>query len=247
MFNSSGYIFVLRENGGTYPLNGAQGVSARDNYIRATLDFDGIFALYSHPKNFTGNASWSSPLWYKPDDICQKLREDMGVGVCGYNSVCKLKTDNRPTCECPKGFSFLDPKDIYGGCKPDFIQGCEEDELQSPRKDLYDVEVLTNTDWPTSVLCAAKAFYRGQVQRVLLSRLFVRCKLSFRSETCWKKKLPLSNGRVDVSLDSQTFIKVRKDSATLQPPPMPIPDGKEKSSEICDTCRISTIRYLYLC
>ncbi|KAM2176640.1 hypothetical protein ACFX1Q_035914 [Malus domestica] len=115
VFTSSGDMFVRRENGGRFTLTGTEGVSVRDNYIRATLDFDGIFALYSHPKNFTGNARWSNPLWYKPDDTCQNLREEMGF--CGYNSVCKLKPDKRPTCKCPKGFSFLDPKDIYRGCK----------------------------------------------------------------------------------------------------------------------------------
>ncbi|KAB2607386.1 G-type lectin S-receptor-like serine/threonine-protein kinase RLK1 [Pyrus ussuriensis x Pyrus communis] len=227
VFNSSGDMFVLRENGGRFTLTGTQGVSVRDNYVRATLDFDGIFALYSHPKNFTGNASWSNPLWYTPDDICQTLREDMGVGVCGYNSVCKLKTDNRPTCECPEGFSFLDPNDIYRGCKPDFIQGCEEDELQGPRKDLYDVKVLTNTDWPTSDYVQLKPFSADKCNESCFQDCLCAVAV-FRSETCWKKKLPLSNGRVDVSLNSQTFIKVRKDNATLQSLPKPIPDDKEK-------------------
>ncbi|CAN6556017.1 unnamed protein product [Malus baccata var. baccata] len=133
VFSSSGDIFVLRENGGRFNLTGTEGASVRDNYIRATLDFDGIFALYSHPKNFTGNASWRSPLWYTPDNICLTR----GAGVCGNNSICKLNPDSRPTCECPKG--------------------------------------------------------------------------------------------VDVSLNSQVFIKVRKDNATLQSPPKPIPDDKEKS------------------
>ncbi|KAM2356663.1 hypothetical protein EV1_005686 [Malus domestica] len=229
VFNSSGYMFVLRENGGRFTLTGPQGVSTRDNYIRATLDFDGIFTLYSHPKNFTGNPSWSSPLWYTPDDICQKLLEDEGVGVCGYNSVCKLKPDsNRPTCECPKGFSFLDPKDIYRGCKPDFIQGCEEDELQGPRNDLYDVQVLTNTDWPTSDYVQLKPSTADKCNESCFQDCLCAVAV-FRSETCWKKKLPLSNGRVDVSLNSQTFIKVRKDNVTLPFPPKPIPDDKEKS------------------
>ncbi|XP_068338113.1 G-type lectin S-receptor-like serine/threonine-protein kinase LECRK4 [Pyrus communis] len=227
VLNSSGDMFVLRENGGRFTLPGTQGVSVRDNYIRATLDFDGIFALYSHPKNFTGNASWSNPLWYRPDDICRTLLEDSGVGVCGYNSVCKLKPDNRPTCECPKGFSFLDPNDIYRGCKPDFIQGCEEDELQSPRKDLYDVEVLTNTDWPNSDYVQLNSFTSDECNESCYQDCLCAVAV-FRSETCWKKKLPLSNGRVDVSLNSQTFIKVRKDNATLQSLPKPIPDDKEK-------------------
>ncbi|KAM2126686.1 hypothetical protein ACFX1R_006677 [Malus domestica] len=229
VFNSSGYMFVLRENGGRVTLTGPQGVSTRDNYIRATLDFDGIFTLYSHPKNFTGNPSWSSPLWSNPDDICQTLREDMGVGVCGYNSVCKLNPDsNRPTCECPQGFSFLDPKDIYRGCKPDFIQGCEEDELQGPRNDLYNVEVLTNTDWPTSDYVQLKPSTADKCNESCFQDCLCAVAV-FRSETCWKKKLPLSNGRVDVSLNSRTFIKVRKDNVTLPFPPKPITDDKEKS------------------
>ncbi|CAN6693439.1 unnamed protein product [Malus baccata var. baccata] len=229
VFNSSGYMFVLRENGGRFDLTGPQGVSVRDNYIRATLDFDGIFTLYSHPKNFTGNPSWSSPLWSNPDDICQTLREDMGVGVCGYNSVCKLNPDsNRPTCECPQGFSFLDPKDIYRGCKPDFIQGCEEDELQGPRNDLYNVEVLTNTDWPTSDYVQLKPSTADKCNESCFQDCLCAVAV-FRSETCWKKKLPLSNGRVDVSLNSRTFIKVRKDNVTLPFPPNPITDDKEKS------------------
>ncbi|KAM1697495.1 hypothetical protein ACFX13_029501 [Malus domestica] len=228
VFNSSGDMFVLTENGGIHTLTGTQGVSVRDNYIRATLDFDGIFALYSHPKNFTGSASWRSPLWYKPDDICQALLEDEGVGVCGYNSVCKINPDKRPTCDCPKGFSFLDPKDKYRGCKPDFIQGCEEDKLQSPRKDLYDVEVLTDTDWPTSDYVQLKPFTAYKCNESCFQDCLCAVAV-FRLDTCWKKKLPLSNGRVDENLNSQTFIKVRKDNVNLQFPPMPIPDDKEKS------------------
>ncbi|XP_050116212.1 G-type lectin S-receptor-like serine/threonine-protein kinase At4g27290 [Malus sylvestris] len=119
VFNSLGDMFVLRENGGNYTFPGTKGVSVRvnhvsvgDNYVRATLDFDGIFALYSHPKNVNGIASWSSPMWYMPDDFCKR-----GAGVCGNNSTCELNTDKRPTCKCQKGFSFLDPKDIYRGCK----------------------------------------------------------------------------------------------------------------------------------
>ncbi|KAM1130109.1 hypothetical protein ACFX19_045502 [Malus domestica] len=200
----------------------------RDSYIRATLDFDGIFMLYSYPKNFTGIASWSSHLWYQPVDICQALMEDMGVGVCGYNSVCKMNQDHRPTCECPRGFSFLDPKDLYRGCKPDFIQGCEGDEVQSPRKDLYDVELQTNIDWPTPDYVQLKPFTAEKCKESCFQDCLCAVAV-FRSETCWKKKLPLSNGRVQFNLNSQTFIKVRKDNVTPQFPPMPIPDDKEKS------------------
>ncbi|PQM38491.1 hypothetical protein Pyn_30185 [Prunus yedoensis var. nudiflora] len=113
VFNVSGYLYVLRENGGKYNLAVGEVVSARDNYIRATLNFDGIFAQYYLPKNFTGNVSWTI-LWSEPDNICQRITESSGVGVCGYNSICTLKGDKRPTCRCPTGFSLLDPNDHIG-------------------------------------------------------------------------------------------------------------------------------------
>ncbi|CAI8602345.1 unnamed protein product [Vicia faba] len=65
--------------------------------------------------------------------------------------------DKRPTCQCPKSYSLVNPDDPYGSCKPDFIQGCEEDEL-SKRKDLYDFEVLINTDWPFSDFVLQRPF-----------------------------------------------------------------------------------------
>ncbi|XP_021832246.1 G-type lectin S-receptor-like serine/threonine-protein kinase LECRK3 [Prunus avium] len=223
VFNVSGYLYVLRENGGKYNLAVGEVVSARDNYIRATLNFDGIFAQYYHPKNFTGNVSWTI-LWSEPDNICQRITESSGVGVCGYNSICTLKGDKRPTCGCPRGFSLLDPNDPYRGCKPDFIQGCKEDEL-SGTKDLYDVEVLTNTDWPISDYVQLKPFTAEKCNESCFQDCLCAVAI-FRSETCWKKKLPLSNGRVDVSLNSQAFIKVRKDNSTLpiRAPQLPCPD-----------------------
>ncbi|ONH99197.1 hypothetical protein PRUPE_6G017300 [Prunus persica] len=232
VFNVSGYLYVLRENGGKYNLAVGKAVSARDNYIRATLTFDGIFAQYYHPKNFTGNVSWTI-LWSEPDDICQRNREYSGVGVCGYNSICTLRRDKRPTCGCPKGFSLLDPNNPYRGCKPDFIQGCEEDEL-SGTKYLYDVEVLTNTDWPTSDYVQLKPFTAERCNESCFKDCLCAVAI-FRSETCWKKKLPLSNGRVDVSLNSQAFIKVRKDNSTLQFPPMPNPDDKKTKKKSSNT------------
>ncbi|PQQ00041.1 uncharacterized protein Pyn_37453 [Prunus yedoensis var. nudiflora] len=229
VFNVSGYLYVLRENGEKYNLAVGEAVSARENYIRATLNFDGIFAQYYHPRNFTGNVSWTLR-WSEPDDICQRITEDSGVGVCGYNSICTLKGDKRPTCGCPTGFSLLDPNDPYRGCKPDFIQGCEEDEL-SGTKDLYDVEELTNTDWPTSDYVQLHPFTAEKCNESCFQDCLCAVAI-FRSETCWKKKLPLSNGRVDTSLNSQGFIKVRKDNSILTGAPQPpCPDDKKKKSQ----------------
>ncbi|KAH8522912.1 hypothetical protein H0E87_003532 [Populus deltoides] len=50
----------------------------------------------------------------------------------------------------------------------------------------------------------------------------------FREGTCWKKKLPLSNGRQDESLNGASFMKVRKGDYTLPGPP-PIPKKNRDS------------------
>jgi hypothetical protein len=94
---------------------------------------------------------------FKPDNICKDFVIFSGTGVCGFNSICILKTNSRPTCKCPTGYSLLDPNDEYGSCKPNFIQGCEEDELSSTN-DLYSVEELTNTDWISSNYMNLDAF-----------------------------------------------------------------------------------------
>jgi hypothetical protein len=148
VFNESGYIEIIKQNGERINLTEGIRIPTGNSYFRATLDFDGILSVFSHPKTSTGNGSWD-PIWVVPDNICTAIFVDEGPGACGYNSVCNLKPDKRPRCECPKGYSLLDPNDPYGSCKPDFIQGCEEDEL-SAKKDLYYLEVLNFTDWPKS-------------------------------------------------------------------------------------------------
>lgn len=165
VFNETGSIYVSRKNGESLGLADGDLVSSRDNYIRATLNFDGVFAQYYHPKN--GSESWTY-IWSIPDDICRILL-DSGAGVCGFNSICTLYQDQkRPTCKCPRNYTLIDPNDEYGDCKPDFIQGCAEDELFRSKGgevlDLYDVMEVTNTDWPTSDYVELKPF-RGDLCR----------------------------------------------------------------------------------
>ncbi|KAE8734742.1 hypothetical protein F3Y22_tig00000715pilonHSYRG00071 [Hibiscus syriacus] len=52
----------------------------------------------------------------------------------------------------------------------------------------------------------------------------------FRGDSCWKKKLPLSNGRADSGVNDKAFIKVTKVDPT--PPPVPdIPDLVEEKKQ----------------
>lgn len=53
-------------------------VSSRDDYLRAVLHFDGVFAQYSHSKG-EGSNGWESVLAV-PENICRISKPDIAVG-----------------------------------------------------------------------------------------------------------------------------------------------------------------------
>ncbi|TKY68746.1 G-type lectin S-receptor serine/threonine-protein kinase RLK1 [Spatholobus suberectus] len=222
VFDRSGDMYILRENNEIYNLSGGGStsrVSTSQFYLRATLDFDGVFTLYRHPKGSSGSEGWT-PVWSHPDNICKDNLASGGSGVCGYNSICNLGDDKRPICQCPKWYSLVDPNDPYGSCKPDFVQACVVDEL-SKRQDLYDFEVLTDTDWPLSDYVLQKPFTDELCRQSCMEDCMCSVAIFRLGDSCWKKKLPLSNGRVDATLNgAKAFMKVRKDNSSLAVPPI---------------------------
>ncbi|XP_062083423.1 G-type lectin S-receptor-like serine/threonine-protein kinase RLK1 [Humulus lupulus] len=214
VFNESGYLYVSIGNSEMFNLTQGRVVSPRDNYIRATVSFDGVFTQCFHPKKFSSNVSWT-PLWSIPNNICLSTYVSAGIGVCGYNAICSLKEDKRPKCECLEGYSLINPNDSYGSCKPDFIQGCKEDELISSGKDAYDVVELRNGGWPGSAdyMKISSSTRETCKDSCLNDCLCVAAVL--RGGTCWKKRFPLSNGRVDNTNPSIAFIKILKVNSTF--------------------------------
>ncbi|KAE8037037.1 hypothetical protein FH972_009663 [Carpinus fangiana] len=142
-----------------------------------------------------------------------------------FTLVCNLKPDKRPRCECPKGYSLLDPNDPYGSCKPDFIQGCEEDE-HSTKKDLYYLEVLNNTDFPESDYGKLKPFTEENCINSCLQDCMCAVAIFSNGVTCCKKKLPVSNGRFTTSFPGKALMKVRKDNSRLPGPSFPNPGNE---------------------
>ena len=232
VLNQSGYIYILTDNNQTLPLRQGKPESAAEFYFRATLNFDGVFTLYSYPKNSNANGIWT-PIWSVPDNICVASSALSDSGTCGFNSICTLGSDKRPICRCPKGYSLLDPNDPYGSCKPDFIQGCEEDKL-SPRKDLYYFEVLTNTYFINSENYAIlQPYTEDQCSKSCMDDCMCVVAVFKDGDTCYKKKLPLSNGRVDNSnIGGKAYMKIRKNnSITLPDHRLPIPETKKKNHD----------------
>ncbi|KAL3530028.1 hypothetical protein ACH5RR_009350 [Cinchona calisaya] len=220
IFSSKGTISIFKINNQTQLLGPAStSVPASENYFRATIDFDGVFTLYYHPMTSTTNAKWS-PLWSVPDNICLSITGDKGSGACGFNSICSLTNDQKPNCECPERYVLLDPNNKYGSCIPNFTLSCAQVEPDS-REEVYDLIVHEDVDWPLSdyeqINPSNESFCGQSCLQDCLCAVAI-----FRSDSCWKKKLPLSNGRVDMKLNAKAFIKYRKtDSPNLNPRSIP--------------------------
>ncbi|XP_060668183.1 G-type lectin S-receptor-like serine/threonine-protein kinase LECRK2 [Ziziphus jujuba] len=91
-----------------------------------------------------------------PSNICLLVEEDRGVGPCGFNSSCTY--DQRATCHCSGGYSFVDPGDVVEGCKQDFLlQSCDK---ESPEIDLFHYYEMPNGDWAPVAFLAVRSYYK---------------------------------------------------------------------------------------
>ncbi|CAL1391190.1 unnamed protein product [Linum trigynum] len=209
-FDELGFLSVVRTNGGSR-FNLTESVPSSSNgghYQRAILRFDGVLTQYYYPKSGESNRSWTH-LWNQPENICT-ANTDIGSGTCGFNSICDLESDGRPSCRCPTGYSLMDPDDPYGNCRANYTQGCEEDNGGVRIEELYGFEEIENTDWPTSDYALLEPFTEEGCRNSCLHDCMCAAAI-FRSENmCWKKKMPLSNGRLDGNLNGKALLKVRR-------------------------------------
>ncbi|KAF8412449.1 hypothetical protein HHK36_000413 [Tetracentron sinense] len=209
VFNDMGNIYILRKNRSIFNLTSANIPPITDYYYRATLDFDGVFTQYAHPRTSNGNQSWSI-VWSIPDNICSSFYSELGSGACGFNSYCVLTPDKRPSCECPPEYSFMDPNNKFSGCKPNFPQGCGADDGSKAPEDLFEFIEVPDTNWPTGDYERLEPFSEDGCKTSCLQDCYCAV-VVFRPRNgrCWKKKLPLSNGRSKINA-SGVFFKVRK-------------------------------------
>nr|GMD61806.1 G-type lectin S-receptor-like serine/threonine-protein kinase LECRK2 [Ipomoea batatas] len=206
IFNESAWIFTLANNKiATIFSEGEKGPS-RTFYHYARLDFDGIFTHYRRSKAFNDDKGWSV-VWSIPDNICLANLVTKGSGVCGYNKICSLVNGNRPYCSCPSPFYQVNPEDDYRGCTPTFVQNCIDD--PNDAESLYDFRTVTNIDWPMTDYEVLKPFNEDECKDSCLHDCMCAVAV-FNGDTCWKKKLPLSNGRVGSSVNRRVFIKQRR-------------------------------------
>ncbi|GAA0143509.1 hypothetical protein LIER_04177 [Lithospermum erythrorhizon] len=236
VFDDSALLSVLRRNNQTTDIGLPFVLTNSDYYHRITLNFDGVLTQYYYPRSSSGNANWTVA-WSKPDNICHEFIAQLGNSACGYNSICTLNDVKRPGCNCPNGYSLVDPNDEYGNCQPDISQSCEKSDRGSSAEHIFDFHILNNTDWPISDMQAISPSSEAECKNACLNDCLCSVAI-FRSLSCWKKRLPLSNGRIDNSLDSKVFLKYRKsDAPSLRPGPQV--EASRKGVHDCRTFKLT--------
>ncbi|XP_058070909.1 G-type lectin S-receptor-like serine/threonine-protein kinase LECRK3 [Magnolia sinica] len=223
IFNNSGDIYFMQTNGTMLHLYQGNEFPTSEFYHRSTLDFDGVFRQYVYPKNQSVNenrtGSWSI-IWYEPREVCKAIESDKGSGACGFNSYCKqLYEDQMPSCECPPGYSYFDPNNKSGGCKQDFIpQSCEA--YGSKEADQFEMKELDQADWPLSDFEQYYPINISKCEEACLGDCLCAVAI-FIDGWCWKKKLPLSNGKMYEGINRVALIKVRRRNSTSLAPLTP--------------------------
>lgn len=215
VFNSSGDIYIdHREGGWTSLSNGGINRSTRDFFHRATLDSDGVFRHYVRPKRGANSAAWS-PIWFIPSSICFTPVAETGSGICGFNSLCfQGEEDGRYECQCPTGYTeLLSSADGSTHCKPRVsVQACELD--SSRAGEFFDMETMANTNWPKFDYEQMTSLTEEGCKDNCLSDCLCNVAIFGVDGGCWKKKLPMSNGRRGPRQDGKALIKIWKGSSS---------------------------------
>ncbi|KAJ4953557.1 hypothetical protein NE237_030389 [Protea cynaroides] len=209
VYNESGLLYVQRSNGSIVYVSTTVVLPIADFYHRATIDFNGVFSLYAHPRPSRGSGgSWSARKSI-PLNICL-INGDLGSGACGFNSYCGI-ANGMPNCECPPEYTQSDPNDILSGCKPKIPLACKEDELDSPEA-VFEFKDLSGTDWPKADYERFEPVTEDECRKLCLKDCYCAVAI-YRNVTCWMKKLPLSNGRLSASDTGKALIKIRRASS----------------------------------
>ncbi|XP_074281277.1 G-type lectin S-receptor-like serine/threonine-protein kinase LECRK3 isoform X2 [Silene latifolia] len=215
VYSESGDMFILMQNGSRVDLiQSGELKSGKDYYLRVTLEFDGVLIWYYYPRNSTGEkgVGWSK-IQSIPNNICSP-NSNIDSGACGYNSICSLGNDERPVCQCPPNYSLMDPTNSYGSCEPDF----NSDFCGKFEDGGYTLIQLQNTDWPLADYAQMSPFTQNQCKASCMNDCFCGAAIfDDGSSTCWKKKLPLSNGKQDSTVSRIAWLKVSHDNGTNNP------------------------------
>ncbi|XP_028190449.1 G-type lectin S-receptor-like serine/threonine-protein kinase LECRK1 [Glycine soja] len=191
----------IRPQGPTW---GNSSLDPKEYYYRATLEFNGVFTQYAHPRTNNAYQGWTI-MRYVPGNICTAIFNEYGSGSCGYNSYCSMEND-RPTCKCPYGYSMVDPSNEFGGCQPNFTLACGVDVKAQP-EELYEMHEFRDFNFPLGDYEKKQPYSQQECRQSCLHDCM--CAMAvLGGNTCWMKRLPLSNGRV-IHVNDQHFVYIK--------------------------------------
>ncbi|BAS89678.1 G-type lectin S-receptor-like serine/threonine-protein kinase LECRK1 [Oryza sativa Japonica Group] len=219
LFNETGGVYFTLKDGTEITITSTIMGSMVNYYQRATLDPDGVFRQYVYPKKEAVTRGWKYIGWtavdFIPRNICDVFTTSDGSGACGFNSYCSFNWNQNETveCQCPPHYSFIDEARKYKGCKANFQQqSCDLDE--ATMIDEFDLIPMKGIDWPSADYESFTSVGMDDCQKLCLTDCFCAVTV-FNEGNCWKKKLPMSNGRMDSSVDRTLYLKVPKNNNSL--------------------------------
>ncbi|XP_075649919.1 G-type lectin S-receptor-like serine/threonine-protein kinase LECRK2 [Castanea sativa] len=215
VFNESGSIYLTATNGSILKTVSSNSVSKQNFYQRVVMEYDGVLIHYGYQKSSTNTSNaWSILSVVMPPNICE-ITEQIGSGACGFNSYCELGEYGRPNCICPTGYILIDPNDVMKGCRQNFLpQSCDE---ASSKTDQFDLREMVSVNWPFTDYGRYVNVTEDWCRKACLGDCFCAVAV-FGGGQCWKKKIPLSNGKKDPSeIGTKVLIKIRKDNSTFNP------------------------------
>ena len=152
-----------------------------------------VFRQYHFPKNELTTGTWEV-IWKIDLNICERLVTNVGSGACGFNSYCTQDANGSVDCQCPPHYSFINPNRKFEGCGPDFAaQSCEPGgEAQ------FDFEAMPRVNWPLGDAEQLSPMNETECRSNCKSDCLCAVVIynDYNNGTCWKKKFPLSNGRM---------------------------------------------------
>ncbi|KAK4539943.1 hypothetical protein RGQ29_031866 [Quercus rubra] len=210
-FTDDGRMYILDANNSTnnYSLTEKNPGSKESFYHMARIDPDGGFRLYSLPRKENptsdGLESCSSSSWIEvqsiPDDTCGRFDANFFVG--GESSG-----NGKSILHVSFWIFSLRPIQWLAGCKPNFsLPSC--DNGWEANKELVTFKQLLNVDWPLSDYSFLQGVNEAEcIQQCLDDCMCVVTVHDKTSDSCVKKKYPLSNGRYSTKFTRKAFIKL---------------------------------------
>ncbi|KAF5457995.1 hypothetical protein F2P56_022063 [Juglans regia] len=138
--NNTGLLAIFNGTSLKHPVCDGGSDNTGNTIYRATLDSDGIFRLYSHAYDDSGNFNGSNTVWEALKSLCEVK------SFCGFNSYCTYN-DNKPYCNCLPGTnsSFVG-SGVSLGCERNFPEaGCRGG--KEINATFYSIETMKNMHW----------------------------------------------------------------------------------------------------